>query len=259
MHANSTTTSTASAKVMLITGGGRGIGAATAKLAAVHGYAVVINYHSQHAPAQRVVQGIKQAGGQAMCVQADVSTDVGVLALFAAVDQHFGRLDVLVNNAGVVDKTARVQDMSEARLLRMFATNTISAFLCCREAVKRMSTGLGKEGGAIVNVSSAASRLGSANQYVDYAASKGAMDVLTHGLAQEVAPFGIRVNAVRPGLIDTDIHASGGVPNRVNDLAAGVPMGRGGSAEEVAQAILWLASDQASYTTMSLVDVSGGR
>jgi NAD(P)-dependent dehydrogenase (short-subunit alcohol dehydrogenase family) len=181
------------------------------------------------------------------------------MALFAAVDAQFGRIDVLVNNAGVVDKTARVQDMTEARLLRMFTTNTISAFLCCREAVKRMSTALGKGGGAIINVSSAASRLGSANQYVDYAASKGAMDVLTHGLAQEVAAQGIRVNAVRPGLIDTDIHASGGLPNRVNDLAASVPMGRGGSAEEVAQAIVWLASEQASYTTMSMVEVSGGR
>lgn len=255
-----TTTATANtSKVMLITGGGRGIGAATAKLAAAKGYTVVINYQSQHAPAAQLAADIKQAGGTAVCVQADVSTEAGVMALFEAVDQQLGRLDVLVNNAGVVDKTARVQDMTEARLLRMFATNTISAFLCCREAVKRMSTALGHNGGAIVNVSSAAARLGSANQYVDYAASKGAMDVLTHGLAQEVAPFGIRVNAVRPGLIETDIHASGGLPNRVNDLAASVPMGRGGSAEEVAQAIVWLASEQASYCTMSFMEVSGGR
>jgi len=249
----------ATQKVMLITGGGRGIGAATATLAASQGYAVVINYQSQQGPAQRVADAINAAGGHAVCVQADVSNEVGVMALFAAVDAQFGRIDVLVNNAGVVDKTARVQDMTESRLLRMFTTNTISAFLCCREAVKRMSTALGKGGGAIINVSSAASRLGSANQYVDYAASKGAMDVLTHGLAQEVAAQGIRVNAVRPGLIDTDIHASGGLPNRVNDLAASVPMGRGGSAEEVAQAIVWLASEQASYTTMSMVEVSGGR
>jgi NAD(P)-dependent dehydrogenase (short-subunit alcohol dehydrogenase family) len=249
----------ATQKVMLITGGGRGIGAATATLAASQGYAVVINYQSQQGPAQRVADAINAAGGHAVCVQADVSNEAGVMALFAAVDAQFGRIDVLVNNAGVVDKTARVQDMTEARLLRMFTTNTISAFLCCREAVKRMSTALGKGGGAIINVSSAASRLGSANQYVDYAASKGAMDVLTHGLAQEVAAQGIRVNAVRPGLIDTDIHASGGLPNRVNDLAASVPMGRGGSAEEVAQAIVWLASEQASYTTMSMVEVSGGR
>jgi NAD(P)-dependent dehydrogenase (short-subunit alcohol dehydrogenase family) len=249
----------ATQKVMLITGGGRGIGAATATLAASQGYAVVINYQSQQGPAQRVADAINAAGGHAVCVQADVSNEAGVMALFAAVDAQFGRIDVLVNNAGVVDKTARVQDMTEARLLRMFTTNTVSAFLCCREAVKRMSTALGKGGGAIINVSSAASRLGSANQYVDYAASKGAMDVLTHGLAQEVAAQGIRVNAVRPGLIDTDIHASGGLPNRVNDLAASVPMGRGGSAEEVAQAIVWLASEQASYTTMSMVEVSGGR
>jgi NAD(P)-dependent dehydrogenase (short-subunit alcohol dehydrogenase family) len=249
----------ATQKVMLITGGGRGIGAATATLAASQGYAVVINYQSQQGPAQRVADAINAAGGHAVCVQTDVSNEAGVMALFAAVDAQFGRIDVLVNNAGVVDKTARVQDMTEARLLRMFTTNTISAFLCCREAVKRMSTALGKGGGAIINVSSAASRLGSANQYVDYAASKGAMDVLTHGLAQEVAAQGIRVNAVRPGLIDTDIHASGGLPNRVNDLAASVPMGRGGSAEEVAQAIVWLASEQASYTTMSMVEVSGGR
>jgi len=249
----------ATQKVMLITGGGRGIGAATATLAASQGYAVVINYQSQQGTAQRVADAINAAGGHAVCVQADVSNEAGVMALFAAVDAQFGRIDVLVNNAGVVDKTARVQDMTEARLLRMFTTNTISAFLCCREAVKRMSTALGKGGGAIINVSSAASRLGSANQYVDYAASKGAMDVLTHGLAQEVAAQGIRVNAVRPGLIDTDIHASGGLPNRVNDLAASVPMGRGGSAEEVAQAIVWLASEQASYTTMSMVEVSGGR
>lgn len=254
-----TTAQTNGLKVMLITGGGRGIGAATAKLAAAQGYAVVINYQSQRAPAEQVAADIKQQGGHAICVQADVSNEEGVLALFDAVDQQLGRLDVLVNNAGVVDKTARVQDMTEARLLRMFTTNTISAFLCCREAVKRMSTALGKDGGAIVNVSSAASRLGSANQYVDYAASKGAMDVLTHGLAQEVAPFGIRVNAVRPGLIDTDIHASGGLPNRVNDLAASVPIGRGGSAQEVAQAIVWLASEQASYCTMSMLEISGGR
>jgi NAD(P)-dependent dehydrogenase (short-subunit alcohol dehydrogenase family) len=252
---NATTTP----KVMLITGGGRGIGAATAKLAASQGYAVVVNYHSQQAPAQQVVDDIVSTGGQAICVQADVSDEAGVMTLFEAVDAHFGRLDALVNNAGVVDKPARVQDMTQARLLRMFTTNTISAFLCCREAVKRMSTALGKDGGSIVNVSSAASRLGSANQYVDYAASKGAMDVLTHGLAQEVAAVGIRVNAVRPGLIDTDIHASGGLPNRVNDLAASVPMGRGGSADEVAQAIVWLASEQASYTSMSMLEVSGGR
>lgn len=254
-----TTAPTNALKVMVITGGGRGIGAATAKLASAQGYAVVINYQHQRGPAEQIAADIRQAGGTATCVQADVSNEAGVLALFDAVDQQFGRLDVLVNNAGVVDKTARVQDMTEARLLRMFTTNTISAFLCCREAVKRMSTALGKDGGAIVNVSSAASRLGSANQYVDYAASKGAMDVLTHGLAQEVAPVGIRVNAVRPGLIDTDIHASGGLPNRVDDLAASVPMGRGGSAEEVAQAIVWLASEQASYCTMSMVEISGGR
>ena len=246
-------------RVMLITGGSRGIGAATAVLAAKAGYAVAINYRDNTQAAAETANAVEAAGGEAWCVQADVAQESDIMAMFAALDARFGRLDVLVNNAGVVDKKARVQDMTVERLTRMFTVNTISTFLCCREAVKRMSTELGKNGGAIINVSSAAARLGSANQYVDYAASKGAIDVLTIGLAQEVAGAGIRVNAVRPGLIDTEIHASGGLPNRVNDLAATVPMGRGGSATEVAEVILWLASDQASYTTMSFIDVSGGR
>jgi NAD(P)-dependent dehydrogenase (short-subunit alcohol dehydrogenase family) len=245
--------------VMLITGGSRGIGAATAVLAGRAGYAVAINYRDNVQAAEATASAVEAAGGEAWCIQADVASEDSIMAMFAALDARFGRLDVLVNNAGIVDRKARVQDMSGERLQRMFMVNTVSAFICAREAVKRMSTELGKEGGAIVNVSSAASRLGSANQYVDYAASKGAIDVLTLGLAQEVAGAGIRVNAVRPGLIDTDIHASGGIPNRVNDLGPSVPMGRGGSPEEVAEAIMWLASDKASYTTMSLVDVSGGR
>ena len=253
-------------KIAVITGGGTGIGRAHALLFAAQGAKLLINDtggaldgSGTSDTAEAVAEEVRAAGGVAVANTVSVASFEGANAIINAAVEQYGRIDILVNNAGVVDKTARVQDMTEARLLRMFTTNTISAFLCCREAVKRMSTALGKGGGAIINVSSAASRLGSANQYVDYAASKGAMDVLTHGLAQEVAAQGIRVNAVRPGLIDTDIHASGGLPNRVNDLAASVPMGRGGSAEEVAQAIVWLASEQASYTTMSMVEVSGGR
>jgi NAD(P)-dependent dehydrogenase (short-subunit alcohol dehydrogenase family) len=192
-------------------------------------------------------------------VQGDVADEQQVLAMFAQVDAKLGRLTALVNNAGVVDRAARVEEMDFARLRRMFDINVIGSFLCAREAVRRMSTRHGGRGGAIVNVSSAAARLGGAGQYVDYAASKGAIDTLTIGLAKEVAAEGIRVNAVRPGLIETAIHASGGQPNRVEELKHQVPMHRGGSAEEVAQAIVWLLSPQASYTTMSLVDVSGGR
>jgi NAD(P)-dependent dehydrogenase (short-subunit alcohol dehydrogenase family) len=246
-------------QVVLVTGGSRGIGAATALLAARHGYAVAVNYAQQESAAHDVVQQIRAAGSEAIAVQADVADEAQVLAMFKQVDDRLGRLTALVNNAGVVDAAARVDEMSFARLRRMFDINVIGSFLCAREAVLRMSTRHGGQGGAIVNVSSAASRLGSPSQYVDYAAAKGAIDVFTNGLAKEVAAEGIRVNAVRPGLIETDIHASGGLPNRVRDLAHQVPMQRGGTAEEVAEAIVWLLSPQASYTTMSLIDVSGGR
>lgn len=246
-------------KVMLITGGSRGIGAATALLAAQQGYAVAVNYAANSLAADEVVRQIRARGGQAVAVQADAADEAQVLGMFAKIDAKLGRLTALVNNAGVVDVTARVEDMSVARWKRMFDINVIGTMLCAREAVRRMSPRHGGEGGAIVNVSSAAARLGSPGQYVDYAAAKGAVDAFTIGLAKEVAADGIRVNAVRPGLIETDIHASGGLPDRVRDLAHQVPMQRGGSAEEVAQAIVWLLSDAASYTTMSLLDVSGGR
>jgi NAD(P)-dependent dehydrogenase (short-subunit alcohol dehydrogenase family) len=246
-------------EVLLVTGGSRGIGAATALLAARKGFAVAVNYTRNGSAAQEVVAAIAAAGGKAVAVQADVADEAQVLALFEQVDRQLGRLTALVNNAGIVDRPARVDEMAVDRLRRMFDINIVGSFLCAREAVKRMSTRYGGAGGAIVNVSSAASRLGGAGQYVDYAASKGAIDAFTIGLAKEVAAEGIRVNAVRPGLIETDIHASGGLPNRVRDLAHQVPMQRGGSAEEVAQAIVWLLSAEASYTTMSLLEVSGGR
>jgi NAD(P)-dependent dehydrogenase (short-subunit alcohol dehydrogenase family) len=245
--------------VLLITGGGRGIGAATALLAAKRGYAVAVNYASNSLAADEVVRAIRAGGGTAMAVQADVGDEAQVLAMFEKVDAKFGRLTALVNNAGVVDMQARVDEMSVARLERMFRINVIGSFVCAREAVRRMSTRHGGEGGAIVNISSGAARLGSPGQYVDYAASKAAIDTLTIGLAKEVADEGIRVNAVRPGLIDTDIHASGGMPERAFDLAPSVPMKRTGTADEVAGAILWLLSAEASYTTMAILDVTGGR
>lgn len=246
-------------QVLLVTGGSRGIGAATALLAAGKGYAVAVNYTSNAAAADEVVGQIRSTGGRAIAVQADVARESEVLAMFETVNTALGRLTALVNNAGVVDVTARVDEMSVARFKRMFDINVIGSMVCAREAVRRMSTRHGGAGGAIVNVSSAAARLGAPGQYVDYAATKGAIDVFTLGLAKEVAAEGIRVNAVRPGLIETDIHASGGIPDRVQRLAHQVPMQRGGTALEVAEAIVWLLSPQASYTTMSLVDVSGGR
>lgn len=252
--------------VLLVTGGGRGIGAATARLAAQRGYAVAINYAHNAQAAEALVAEIRAQGGQAIALQADVADEAQVLRLFAAVDAQLGPLRALVNNAGVVDVPARVDSMTAARLQRMFSINVVGPFLCAREAVRRMGhqgardfgPGYG-QGGAIVNVSSAASRLGSPGQYVDYAAAKGAIDSMTIGLSKEVAADGIRVNAVRPGLIETDIHASGGLPDRVRDLSATVPLQRGGTALEVAQAIVWLLSPEASYTTGALVDVSGGR
>ncbi|CAN7644993.1 SDR family oxidoreductase [Variovorax paradoxus] len=246
-------------QVLLITGGGRGIGAATALLAAQRGYAVAVNYANNSLAADEVVRAIRAGGGTAMAVQADVGDEAQVLAMFEKVDARLGRLTALVNNAGVVDVQARVDEMSLARLERMFRINVIGSFVCAREAVRRMSTRHGGSGGAIVNVSSAAARLGSPGQYVDYAAAKGAIDTFTIGLAKEVAAEGIRVNAVRPGLIDTEIHASGGMPKRAFELAPTVPMQRTGSAEEIAGAILWLLSAEASYATMALLDVTGGR
>lgn len=246
-------------QVLLITGGGRGIGAATALLAAQRGYAVAVNYARNSLAADEVVRTIRASGGTAMAVQADVGDEAQVLAMFQKVDARFGRLTALVNNAGVVDVQARVDEMSVARLERMFRVNVIGSFICAREAVRRMSTRYGGTGGAIVNISSGAARLGSPDQYVDYAASKGAIDTFTIGLAKEVAAEGIRVNAVRPGLIDTEIHASGGMPDRAFELAPTVPMKRTGSADEIDGAILWLLSAEASYTTMALLDVTGGR
>ena len=246
-------------KVLLVTGGSRGIGAATALLAAQNGWSVAVNYTANSLAADEVVRQIRAAGGQAMSVQADVADEAQVLRMFSHIDAKFGRLSGLVNNAGVVDVTARVDQMSVARWKRMFDINVIGSMICAREAVRRMSTQHGGEGGSIVNVSSAASRLGSPGQYVDYAAAKGAIDAFTIGLAKEVAAEGIRVNAVRPGLIETEIHASGGLPNRVKELQHLVPAQRGGTAEEVAQGIVWLLSDSASYTTMSFLDISGGR
>lgn len=245
--------------VLLVTGGGRGIGAATARLAARRGWSVAVNFAANSLAADEVVRDIRAAGGSAITVQADVADEAQVLRMFEKVDAKLGRLTGLVNNAGVVDVTARVDEMSAARWKRMFDINVFGSFLCAREAVRRMSTRHGGDGGSIVNLSSAAARLGAPGQYVDYAAAKGAIDAFTLGLAKEVAAEGIRVNAVRPGLIETEIHASGGIPDRVDRLKHQVPMQRGGTADEVAQAIVWLLSPEASYTTMSLLDVSGGR
>lgn len=246
-------------KIMLVTGASRGIGAATAELAVAMGYAVAVNYRSDQPRAEAVVHRIKAAGGEAIALRADVSQEADVVRLFREVDESLGPLTALVNNAGVLETQMRVESLDAARIQRIFATNVIGSMLCAREAVHRMSIKRNGRGGAIVNVSSMAARLGSPNEYVDYAASKGAIDTFTLGLSREVAGEGIRVNAVRPGLIDTEMHASGGEPGRIDRLKSSVPMQRGGTAEEVARAILWLVSDESSYTTGTFIDISGGR
>lgn len=245
--------------IALITGGSRGIGKATALLLAQQGCRVVVNYHRDHQAAQVVVDDITRLGGEAMAWQADVSDEQQVVAMFSAIDQTWGPLNVLVNNAGILSTQCRVENLTAARINRVLSTNVTGYFLCCREAVKRMSTEHGGSGGAIVNVSSVAARLGSPGEYVDYAASKGAVDTLTTGLSLEVAAQGIRVNGVRPGFIYTDMHASGGEPGRVDRVASAIPLRRGGQPEEVAQAIAWLVSEKASYVTGSFIDLAGGK
>ncbi|HET7401662.1 MAG TPA: SDR family oxidoreductase [Usitatibacter sp.] len=245
--------------VTIVTGASRGIGAATAQIAAQRGHAVCVNYRSDAAAAQRVVDEILGAGGAAIAVQGNVAAEADVVRMFDAARDRLGAITGVVINAGILEQHMRLDEMEVARVERVLATNVIGAFLCAREAVRRMSTRHGGAGGAIVNVSSAASRLGSPGEYIDYAASKGAMDTMTLGLAREVAQEGIRVNAVRPGVIRTEIHASGGEPNRVERVKEAVPMRRGGEPEEVARAIVWLLSEEASYCTGALLDVSGGR
>jgi NAD(P)-dependent dehydrogenase (short-subunit alcohol dehydrogenase family) len=246
-------------ELALVTGASRGIGRATALMLAAKGYRVAVNYRQREAEALRVVEEIQQQGGDAFAVQADIGNEDQVMAMFERLDEQDAPLTVLVNNAGILFKQCRVEQLDAARIQQVFATNVTGTFLCCREAVKRMGSHHGGKGGAIVNVSSAASRLGAPNEYVDYAASKGAMDTLTKGLSLEVAQQGIRVNAVRPGLIYTEMHADGGEPGRVDRLGSALPIGRGGQAEEIAEAIVWLASDAASYITGSFIDAAGGR
>jgi len=248
-----------SGKVLLVTGGSRGIGAAICRLGSKAGYRVAVNYAANQDAADVLVAEIKAAGGEAFAVKGDVGVEADIVAMFGAVDRAYGRLDAFVNNAGIVDVKARIDEMDVSRLERMMRINVVGSFLCAREAVKRMSTRHGGKGGSIVNISSAAATLGSPGEYVDYAASKGAIDTFTIGLAREVAMEGIRVNAVRPGIIDTDIHASGGQPDRVERFRDMLPMKRAGTADEVAGAVLYLLSDAASYTTGAILNVSGGR
>lgn len=246
-------------KVLLVTGGSRGIGAAVARLAARRGYAVCVNYRQRRDAADDVVSAIEAEGGRAIAVGADVADEAQVVQLFQTVDRELGRVDALVNNAGVLETQCRLEDMDAARMMRILTTNVVGAMVCCREAVRRMAPRHGGRGGAIVNVSSIASRLGSPGEYIDYAASKGAMDSLTIGLSKEVAGDNIRVNSVRPGTIYTDMHASGGEPGRVDRLASAIPLQRGGTVEEVAGAVMWFFSDEAGYTTGSFIEVSGGK
>jgi NAD(P)-dependent dehydrogenase (short-subunit alcohol dehydrogenase family) len=250
---------TGDAFVLIVTGGSSGIGAATARLAARKGYAVAVNFLRDRDAAEENVNAIRDAGGRAIAVQADISSETDVVRLFETTDRELGRATALVNNAASLERQMRLDSMDAARLQRIFATNVIGSFLCAREAVRRMSTRHGGPGGAIVNVSSGAARYGSPGEYIDYAATKGAIDTLTIGLAKEVAEERIRVNAVRPGFIYTDLHAKGGEPGRVERVKTLVPMQRGGQPEEVAAAILWLLSGEASYITGTILDVSGGR
>ncbi|MGR6838005.1 SDR family oxidoreductase [Aliivibrio wodanis] len=245
-------------KVAIITGGGRGIGAATAQLFAKEGYAVCINYKSNSDSANKLAQSIMAEGGKCITVQADVSCEDDVIRMFSTVDRELGAISILVNNAGILKKQSRLEDMSAERINSILTNNVTSYFLCCREAVKRMSTRNGGFGGVIVNVSSGAARSGSPNEYIDYAASKGAIDTLTKGLSLEVASEGIRVNCVRPGLIHTDMHADGGEPERIERLKSIIPLQRGGEPSEVAEAIYWLASDKSSFSTGNYLDLTGG-
>jgi NAD(P)-dependent dehydrogenase (short-subunit alcohol dehydrogenase family) len=248
-----------SRKVIIITGGSRGIGAATARLAAARGYAVCLSYLKNRAAADAMVQELQAGGAEAMTVAADVAQEADVVRLFAEVDRSFGPVNALVNNAGVLEQQMRVDEMSAARLSHIFSTNVIGSFLCAREALRRMSTRHGGSGGAIVNVSSTAARLGAPGEYVDYAASKGAIDTFTIGLAKEVGAEQVRVNAVRPGIILTEIHASGGEPGRPERVKDSIPMKRAGDPDEVAALIMWLLSNEASYTTGAVIDIGGGR
>jgi NAD(P)-dependent dehydrogenase (short-subunit alcohol dehydrogenase family) len=246
-------------KVILITGGSRGIGRAAARLAGARGWSVGVNYIGNADAAARTVAEVKEAGGQAIAIRGDVAVEADVIAMFAATEKAFGKLDGFVNNAGIVAPGSAVAEMSVERLRRMFEVNVLGAFLGVREAARRMSTKRGGKGGSIVNLSSAAARLGAPGEYVDYAASKGAIDTMTLGLAKELGPEGVRVNGIRPGLIDTEIHASGGKPDRAKQLGATTPWGRAGTADEVGEAIVWLLSDAASYVTGAVIDVAGGR
>ena len=244
---------------MLITGASRGIGAATALLAAEQGFAVVVNYHQNKAAADKVVSEILSAGGTAVAIQADISKEEEILKLFSETDRLLGNLSSLVNNAGILERQMRLENMDAARLQRIFAANITGQFLCAREAIKRMSLKHGGQGGTIVNVSSIAARTGAPNEYIDYAASKGALDAFTIGLSKELAEEGIRVNGVRPAFIYTDIHAAGGEPGRIERIKDSIPLKRGGTAKEVAEAILWLASEKSSYSTGTFIDVTGGK
>ncbi len=245
--------------LILITGGGRGIGAATARLAAAAGYDVAISYVAHEAAAHAVAADVEAAGRRALAVQADNANPDDVAALFAAIDREFGRIDVLVNNAGIIARQSRLEDLEFGRMQRIFAVNAIGPILCAQQAARRMSHRHGGKGGVVINISSASARLGSPNEYVDYAASKGALETFTTGFSKEVAAEGIRVNCIRPGHIYTEMHASGGEPGRVDRVKSSIPMGRGGQPEEVARAILWLAGPEASFITGTFLDVTGGK